>query len=77
MTINCTYDAITGILNCDVPYIVAVDAGNGQTAYVSTLWTGGEMLISLFLFILVLFFIGREIFFFFFPRVIRIKRKND
>lgn len=77
MDINCNYTSDTGNIVCDLPYLQSVDGGSGQTFYYSTLWSGGEVLIAFFLFVLVIFLIGREFFRFFFPYIVKIKRKND
>ena len=77
MTLSCNYDINTGVINCDLPYLQSIDIGNGQTGYFSTLWTGSDVLISLFLFIIIIFLFARELFRFFFPNVIKIKRKNE
>lgn len=77
MTLNCNYDINTGVINCELPYIESVDNGQGQTFYYSTLWNGGEVLISFFLFVLIVFLIAKELFRFFFPDVVKIKKKYD
>lgn len=64
-------------INCDYPFYEEIDMGNGNIGYVSTLWTGGDVLISFFLFTIIIFLISKELFRFFFPVVIKIKRKLD
>lgn len=77
MNFICNYDENVGIMNCDVPYITAVDMGDGRTGYFSGLWTGGDVLICIFLFTLIIFMISKELFRFFFPMVIKIKKKYE
>lgn len=75
MDIVCDINETT--INCHDPFYQAIDMGNGNIGYVSTLWTGGDVLISFFLFTIIIFLISKELFRFFFPVVIKIKRKLD
>lgn len=77
MNINCQTDLISGATTCDFPYLQTYIADNNESYYVSSLWSGSDLLISFFLFIIILIMIGKIIFDFFFSPVVKLKKKYD
>jgi hypothetical protein len=85
MTIDCvptTGKDIKNGFNCvtaggfSANSLTLTDIGGSPVSYVENYWTNGDLIISLLLFILVMFEIIKFGFEFFFPKIMKIKREN-
>ena len=74
ITFDCNLIPETNNYQCEIPYIETIETG-GETIYIDSLWNGGDVLISFFLFVFLILIIARWIFDFFLPQIIKIKRK--
>ena len=78
MIINCTLDTTitTGQqpFQCDIPYLTQITNG-ADIYYVNSMWSAEGLFISLLMVVLIIMIIGKSIFNFFFPRVVKIQKK--
>jgi hypothetical protein len=77
MDINCSLDTTitTGQqpLTCSIPYLEPISY-NGETSYIQNYWTSGELIISILLFIFLMFEVFKYAFEVFFPKIVELKK---
>lgn len=77
MNINCQFNPADNTVNCDYPFLQTYIADNNQNYFVSSLWTGADLLTSFLLIVIIMLMIGDKFFNFFLSPVNKIKRKYD
>ena len=76
MTFNCTIDVSQSpqLLTCDVPYISQITNGS-DTYYVNSMWSAEGLFVSLLMVILIVIILAKSLFYFLFPKLVKIAKK--
>lgn len=71
--INCQFNIDTSDYTCSIPYIEPITY-NGENSYVFNYWTSGDLITSFLIFLILMFLVFKEIFHFFFPQIIQLRK---